>query len=215
MTTLTELPRRLHRLSRNAFIDMRYGGRFLGGSRPSRFRDQDASHTVNTSYSALAHLFQQITILPSDVLVDVGCGKGRVLNWWLSQGFTNKLVGIELDPEIAASLRRRLRRYHNITILSGNASEVLPAEGTIFYLYNPFGASTLTQVKKRIETDCHGDVTVLYYNPRHIGVFAEDTNWDVSEMAKDEKAHRDHGAAICRYKRPESQCADARSFRSV
>ena len=31
-------------------------------------------------------------IKSSDVLVDVGCGRGRVINWWLSLGLGNKIV---------------------------------------------------------------------------------------------------------------------------
>ena len=199
---LATLPRRLHTLSRNLLLDLRFGGRFLGGSQQSRFRDRGAAHTVNTSYRALDYVFRYVPIDPSDVLVDVGCGKGRVLNWWLNRRLTNSLVGIELDPDVADGVARRLHRYRNVSVMCGDASELLPSDATILYLYNPFAAPTLARVKSRIERCCRADVTVIYYNPRYIDVFSGDANWTVTVLPIGREDHLEHGAAICRYTRP-------------
>ncbi len=72
------------------------------------------------------------------MLVDIGCGKGRVINFWLHQGLTNRLIGLELDPDVATAAQQRLAPYRNVQIIVGDAIENLPTDGTLFYLYNPF-----------------------------------------------------------------------------
>ena len=62
-------------------MDLRYGG-LLRGTLPNRFLHLGAHHAANTPYFILPIIFDGI-IHDDDVLVDVGCGKGRVLNWWL------------------------------------------------------------------------------------------------------------------------------------
>ena len=85
-----------------------------------RFAELDAERSSNVTYYALSLIFKGETIAPDDVLVDVGCGKGRVLNWWLSKRLPNRIVGLELDPEVAAHTRHRLRKYRNVTIITGD-----------------------------------------------------------------------------------------------
>ena len=122
---------------KNACLDFRYGGRFLAGSSKTRFAEAGAEDTANSSYAELDALFDR-RIGEGDVIVDVGCGKGRVFNWLLSRGFANTMIGVELDPEIAEGCRRRLRKYANVSIIAGNILENFPDDGTIFYLFNPF-----------------------------------------------------------------------------
>lgn len=66
------------------------------------FKRLGANGVYHTDYSVINTIFSLVPIGEQDVLVDVGCGKGRVINYWLSQGYTNKMVGLELDPQVAA-----------------------------------------------------------------------------------------------------------------
>jgi SAM-dependent methyltransferase len=174
--------RRARRLVRNVVLDLRYGA-FLGGTVPSRYRHLGAHDTANSEYDVLAQVFEG-RIAPTDVLVDVGCGKGRVLNWWLSRGLTNRIIGIELDPEIAARTRRRLRRYPNVTILTGDALALLPREGTLFFLFNPFAEWLLPRLKDRLDAvaGSRADVRIIYDNPPDLGLFRDDPAWTVEEF---------------------------------
>lgn len=139
-----------------------------------------AADTENTDYGALPKIFAG-RIGPSDVLVDVGCGRGRVINWWIRQGYSNKVIGIELDEEVASRSRRRLSKYPNVTILSGDAADLLPDDGTVFYLYNPFDARGVERFKDRLSArlPASRDITILYYNCRHVDVFRRDPDWSV------------------------------------
>ncbi|MEJ7639236.1 MAG: class I SAM-dependent methyltransferase, partial [Singulisphaera sp.] len=70
--------------------------------------------------------------------MDIGCGKGRVLNFWLERFPNNRIIGVELDDRVADRTRRRLERWRNVKIITGDAVAALPAEGTIFWMFNPF-----------------------------------------------------------------------------
>ena len=64
----------------NLWLDVRYGGSSLRGTIKSRYSSEGAHDTQNSEYRALRQMFAN-RITPEDVLVDVGCGKGRVLIW--------------------------------------------------------------------------------------------------------------------------------------
>lgn len=206
ITTYVLSPRRacrkLVRLAQNLYWDIRYGG-LCGGwkNEPSRFAHLGASGPWSSEYGDLKRLFARVPITAADVLVDVGCGKGRVLNFWLSQGLTNRLIGIELEPEVAEQTRRRLRRYSNVTVRTGNVLEDFPADGTIFYLYSPFGRRILERFKSTFLDVLSGrpNVRIVYYNCVDLDVFARDARWDI-EVLDPQRAGLYFPAAMIREK---------------
>ena len=159
-----------------AFLDLRFG-RLLRGVQETRFSQMGAYATANSSYEAVRRLCRDC-VRPADVLVDVGCGKGRVINAWLLDGFSNRIIGVELDSDVAANTRARLRRFPNVTILSGDIVANFPDEGTLFYLFNPFDHQVMQMFKDRLKESLSrragGEATVIYNNCRHLAVFAQD-----------------------------------------
>jgi hypothetical protein len=178
------------RLIRNLILDLRYRA-FLGGTVKSPYAKLGIADTANTDYGALPLVFGGI-IQGSDVLVDIGCGKGRVINWWLSQGLRNRIVGIELDETVALKTQRRLRRFHNVQIVAGDALAFLPTDGTLFYLFNPFSEPWVKALKDRLAGlfALQKARMVLYYNCLHVNVFRSDLNWSVDEIELGSQFHR-------------------------
>jgi SAM-dependent methyltransferase len=179
---------RVHRLIRNVMVDLPYGG-FLGVNINPRdiLRRADTRNRILYTYnsdSEALHLIFTNRIKPDDVLVDVGCGRGRVINWWLHQGYKNKMIGIELDAETAEQTRRRLKTHANVAIITGNAVEHLPPDGTIFYLYNPFDPPIVNGFRDRMKALFFGrhPITILYYSCKHIDVFHEQPDWDIEML---------------------------------
>jgi SAM-dependent methyltransferase len=193
---MTSIMGRAAKLLSNLRRDLRFGGIFLGGSIPSRYADRGAVETANTDYRVLELLFARVALRPDDVLVDVGCGKGRVLNFLLGLGGSQRIVGLELDPEIAAQTARRLRKYARVRILAGDARELLPADGTVFYLYHPFNDVVLRDVLPRFKAITAADrPVIIYYNPVHVDLFAADPHWRIERFDMPGFAHE---AAIIR-----------------
>jgi len=184
------------RLLRNILLDLRYGA-FLGGTRKTAYAHLGIQDTASTDYAALPLIFRD-GIKEWDVLVDIGCGKGRVINWWLSRGFRNSIVGIELDETVAQATQRRLRRYRNVKIVCGDAISSLPANGTIFYLYNPFDKPWVEALRDRLAgIFAQGGKTLFYYNCVHASAFEEDPGWSVEQVLLD-ASRRFHPLAVIR-----------------
>mgnify|MGYP003298133557 CR=1 FL=1 len=98
---------RQHRL-RTRQDDCRMGGISVEERKPSRFAAQGAEAVQSSDYRCLDHIFaHHLPLTEQDTLLDVGCVEGRVLTYLHLQGCRAKLTGIELDPEVAETARRR------------------------------------------------------------------------------------------------------------
>ncbi len=170
----------------NVVTDLRYGG-FLGGKAyASPFSHLGANDSNNSDYGVLEQIFVG-RVKADDVLVDVGCGKGRVLNWWLSKGLGRKIYGLEIDPAIAAATATRLQKYPQVTVLPGDAIAHLPADATLFYLFNPFDAQVMARFRDRVREVCTrlGDVRIIYFAPTALEAFTGDAHWKIEEVEVD------------------------------
>jgi SAM-dependent methyltransferase len=117
-------------------------------------------------------IYRFVRITNKDVLVDVGCGKGRMINYWLSRKLGNRIFGLELDPRVAGYTARNLSKWRNVTIKSGDAIANLPKDGTVFYFYNPFTEEKVREFEAALsERFANKPITVIYYNPKSLKVF--------------------------------------------
>jgi SAM-dependent methyltransferase len=122
-----------------------------------------------------------VAVGPDDAIVDVGCGKGRSINWFLDRYPGNRIVGIELDPQICADTAKRLRRHANVTIVCGDATAMLPADGTVFYLFNPFDESVMRRFARAM-LDRGKPATIVYLNAKHVAAFEDEPRFTISPI---------------------------------
>ncbi len=116
--------------------------------------------------------------------LDLGAGRGRALLLAADAGF-RRVIGVELDPDLAADARRnlaRLARRRSVdtgpvptsAVLCQDAVDVvLPPGPLLVFLYNSFGPRTLRRVLERIEESVRCDprlVQLAYHNPVHADV---------------------------------------------
>jgi SAM-dependent methyltransferase len=161
------------------WLDLRYSRRFLNGNIKTSYKHLGANDVYHTKYSAMPLIFHLVPIRRSDVLVDVGCGKGRVINFWLSRKLTNKIYGLELDTVIAQKTAKQFAKRENVTILEGDAIENLPSNGTLFYFYNPFMENKVVQFEEKLSTtNPNKQIKIVYYNPKSIHVF-QNEKWNI------------------------------------
>ena len=185
--------RRAARIARNAVLDLRYG-RPLGGTARTRYAHLGAFDTANSSYEDLPALFAAAALAAGDLVVDVGCGKGRVLNWLLRNYPGTDLVGIELDPEIAARTRRRLRRHDAVRIVTGDAASELPAAASVCYLFNPFDESVVARFAEtlaRLEPLADGRARrIVYCRCKFLGPFERSDRFAIRPIELPSGRHR-------------------------
>lgn len=171
--------KKLTLLAHNFLFDMKYGS-FLGGIKKTPYATIGANDTANSDYYTMSIIFKKI-IKTGDVLVDVGCGKGRVINYWLDNFLENQIVGIELDHQVAQKTARRLANYKNVTIISGNVIELIPDNANLFYLFNPFNCEVMKDFKESLINKFFNknlgwahSFQIVYYNPVCAHLFLDD-----------------------------------------
>ena len=190
---MSAAPRRAVKIARNAVRDLRYRG-LLAGTVRTRYARLGAHHTTNSDYDDLPALFGAARLRADDVIVDVGCGKGRVINWLLAHHPGNRVYGIELDPEIAAATERRLRRYPAVRIICGDASTLLPPEATVFYLFNPFDEPVMRRFAQAVLAldDAPGvpERRIVYYRSNYLEPFRESDRFAIEPIALATPVHQ-------------------------
>ena len=120
-----------------------------------------------TPYSVLERLANSGFIGKRDVILDYGCGKGRV-DFYLSYQTNARTVGIEYDERIyqkAIENQKNVRLKSRAEFILAKAEEyVVPPEVTRYYFFNPFSPELLNKVMARI-------VESHYENPREAFLF--------------------------------------------
>ena len=123
---------------------------------PAAFEKDDKNHSryEPTSYAVLGHLARSGWISRDDVVVDYGCGKGRV-GFYLNYALGCRTIGVEYDEELCLAARENLRSYggrrNEVEFVCANAEGWrVPPEAGCFYFFNPFSVKILQGVLGRI-----------------------------------------------------------------
>ena len=120
-----------------------------------------------TSYRVLERLVESDLIHEDDVILDYGCGKGRV-DFFLSYRTRAKTIGIEYDRHIyncaLENLQNVISRVKPRFLLANAETYDVPAEINRCYFFNPFSVEILHKVMARI-------LESYYENPREIFLF--------------------------------------------
>ena len=120
-----------------------------------------------TPYAVLERLANSGLIRKKDVVLDYGCGKGRV-DFFLSYQTKANTIGIEYDERIYQSAMENQK-----TVVSKGKSDFIlaraeeyevPSQVNRCYFFNPFSVELLRKVMARI-------IESYYENPREIFLF--------------------------------------------
>ena len=128
-----------------------------------------------TCYWNLDEMFKNTKFTAEDHLADIGCGKGRVLAWWLGKNLPGRATGIELDPFVAGVAKQWLKRYpeDRVRLIEGNALEQEYDEYTIIYLFRSFTKEFLVRFLERIEAQLTHPVRLYYMSDQ----FSREVLW--------------------------------------
>ena len=120
-----------------------------------------------TPYAVLERLANSGFIRKQDVVLDYGCGKGRV-DFFLAYQTRAHCIGVEYDERIIAVARENQNTAVSagrVEILLGNA-ETFPVPQNVnrIFLFNPFSVEILQKAMARI-------LQSYYENPRELLLF--------------------------------------------
>ncbi len=105
-----------------------------------------------TPYELIRQFTKELDLSSSDVLYDLGCGYGRIS---LYGAMTTKAQyrGIEIVPErvVEADAIKNKFGLDNVEFRQGNVLEQNYADGSVFFLFNPFTHETLEKVGEQLK----------------------------------------------------------------
>ena len=132
---------------------------------------KDGTRYEALSYRRLIGLADTLKPGDQDVFVDLGCGKARV-PLLMSTRKVKKAIGVEYDEGLAAMARHNLASlkmpHSSVEIIRADAANFDTSEGTIFYMYNPFGRQTMERVLINIKQGLSShprSIRIVYLNP--------------------------------------------------
>ena len=119
-----------------------------------------------TPYSVLERLADSGYIEQENILIDYGCGKGRV-GFYLNHRLGCQTIGIEFSEKIYAQAIENQKRYKNsqdIKFVCQSAEQYVIEDADCFFFFNPFSVEILKSVMGRI-------LDSYYENPRVMRLF--------------------------------------------
>ena len=120
-----------------------------------------------TPYSVLERLADSGLIGNNDVILDYGCGKGRV-GFFLSYRTKAKTIGIEYDERIyqgaLENQKSTISRIKPDFVLTRAEEYEVPPEVSRCYFFNPFSVEILHKVMARV-------IESWYEHPREVFLF--------------------------------------------
>ena len=123
--------------------DKKISGRNLGVFVPTPFaRSHGATGSQSAPYLGLAKVMQDFDPKPEDSFIDIGCGKGRVIAYLLSNNCKCRITGIELNPSVASVAKEWTSCFPNVEIIEGDAFGLDYNDYNVLFMYRPMETDT-------------------------------------------------------------------------
>lgn len=169
---------------RNAAVDAWLGVNTRGVAPTSV---EDGCQCATLDYASIDRVLDELGTSEEDVIVDVGCGRGRVV-CALARRRVREVVGVEGDADIARACAENVDRMRargrvragavSVMAALADAADVDPVwrRATALYFFAPFGGATLRRVLAAVRRSASGPVRVVYVNSLDETPFVE-TGW--------------------------------------
>jgi precorrin-6B methylase 2 len=151
----------------------------------------DSVHYGTMGYPTIRSILDHLALAASDVFVDIGSGKGRVLCCAALYGVKH-VYGVDVSKQLCQVARtnamKMRRRRAPISVAASPAGDFDYSDATVLFLFDPFGARTLEPLLDKVGREARGSVRIAYANPTHDHVFERQAwlertaHWDADEM---------------------------------
>lgn len=142
--------------------DLASSGLSLDERGETRFALEGAHDPTSSRYFVLEQLFSYFDFDEHSHLLDVGCGVGRVLAYFVEAGFPGRATGVELDPALAQRAQRWSAHLRQLDVKQASVLDLDLGAYTDFYLFNPFDNHVLVSFIEKLEAEAERPVTVVH-----------------------------------------------------
>lgn len=144
----------------------------------------------------ISSYFKSMNISEKDAIMDVGCGKGRMLTYFSSEPF-GKVGGVEYEEDVLKICRNNLKqlKIYRIALYQADAAKFDGYDDyNYFYLFNPFHQNVMQGFIDRLKQSKEQkprEIRVLYLNPMDKEMFIK-SGFKLEQTLK-------HGISVLRY----------------
>jgi SAM-dependent methyltransferase len=127
-----------------------------------------------SSWGFLRRALRHLEVEPTDVFLDLGSGKGRVV-WQAAQQPFARVIGVEISPELNAVAERNIERNRDrlacgeVELVTADAAFYeVPDDATFVYLFSPFRGRTFRRATANLIASLDRnprEMSLIYANP--------------------------------------------------
>lgn len=175
------------------FWEARFGIRTAKGAEVNY---HDARAYGALAYNTYFRIFDRLGLKRDDVVVDIGCGKGRVVCVAATYPI-KQAVGIDIDPSLITAANQNANTMRGakapVRFVCQSATEFNYTPATTIVLVSPFGEETMEKTLNRINESLEEnprDLKIVYANPVLSPMLAEKPwlklfeNWTPSKWSR-------------------------------
>lgn len=116
----------------------------------------------SVSYLAINEILSQVNLSIEDKILDIGCGKGRVLAYLLSKNCPCQIYGVEEDRTLANICIGWTKKYNNVHITYGNVYSIDYNNYSVLYLNRSFPRQEAFEFIHLLEEQVKHPITVVH-----------------------------------------------------
>lgn len=142
---------------------------------PSLYRQTlGATGSQSSPYWVLDEMFKDFHPTANDNIVDVGCGKGRVLAYLIREKCPCSITGIELNADVASYANQWISRYPNAKVEHANAFDLNFDQYTVMFLFRPFEPDFFAKFLDKLDAEITHPLKVFYFADTQSGYMLKD-----------------------------------------
>lgn len=158
-------------------------GFFESKEKQSFFKDENVYDAL--PYVIIRKIFNFLRPGREDVIMDLGCGKGRIICFAAAERRMKRVIGVELYRDLYEMAvenvnnlkvkRTKINIYHADVVSFTDINDV-----TIFIMFNPFWEKTLTEVIKNIGNSLKANprtIHIAYFPTPNLARLFNETPW--------------------------------------
>lgn len=123
-----------------------------------------------TPYASLLQFFGKYSLREFDHIIDIGCGKGRVLFLLDHMYDMGKITGIEINKKVFDMLQENMLYYRfssacRIKVYNIGIDDFKFTDENIFFLFNPFHLKLFVKFIYRVLKLQRNDIMIYLFSP--------------------------------------------------
>lgn len=143
-----------------------------------------------TNYLAINEILSHVSLSAEDKIIDIGCGKGRVLAYLLSKKYPCEIYGIEEEKIFANTCIEWTKKYNNAHVVCSDVFSIDYNDYSVLYLNRSFQGQESFKFIHLLEEQVKHSITVVHpFDQSCESIFENRPGWELQDRKEFFKIH--------------------------